>query len=240
MDLRHDLLSRCVATLLCSSVAIGSALAGPADDAAYLAYLKDFKSGAALAAAQRTGVSPVTIGLRLRQLYTKTSFYKPYADPAQTANGEARQHLTAGRFAECLTAAQTAQELNYTSLDAHFFAGQCSARLGDPEQAKRYVTPYALLLGSIIKEPGRDGKSPDTSYRVINIPEQYVVLSHLAFKRGSKTLVPDKTGQMNDCHHQTAADSGGEAMMCFNVEAPLASLRRDRQPEPAPKTPKTP
>jgi hypothetical protein len=220
-------ISLLLAILTMSAGIAGTAPAVRADDQAYLDYLAKFKSGTALAEVRAKGEDPTVLGRHLRFLYAKTSFYQPYLDPSQQHSNEAAEHRAAGRFESCLKAAEDALEINYTSLVAHFLAGRCSASLDDEARTKKLMLPYVLLLESIITDPGRDGLTPDTSYRVISISEQYVVLGHLGFKRQLKTLVADKSGQMNDCHHRTEDDPRQPRTICFNVDVPMSVLSKE-------------
>jgi hypothetical protein len=204
-----------------------SATAGPQDDQAYLAHLADVKSGAALAAAKRDGTSPALVGLKLRELYTKTSFYKPYSDPSVATFRDAIKQRQAGQFAECATTAERATEQNYTNLGAHFLAGSCLTSANQPEKAKTFSLSFALLAASILHSVGKDGKTPDTSYRVINIGEQYAVMDAMRLKPIQKTLIADSKGGSNDCHTLAPGAPDGRTTICFNVETPLAALGRE-------------
>lgn len=220
---------RIAATICVAASCAVTALAQPADaDRAYLDYLAEFKSGAALEKSKQRGGGAVEVGLRLRHLYSRTSFYKPYSDPSDSLAREAGAHRAAGRFAECVKSAEAALAITYTNLAAHFLATRCSASLGDAAATQRLMTPFVLQIGAILREPGRDGRSPDTSWRAISVSEQYVILGYLGLATTSKSLVADSKGEMNDCHtirpDPAKADASHPKTLCFNVSLPMSKI----------------
>ena len=205
-----------------------------ADDKAYLDALAEFKGGAAEAAIAKRDGSAILLALKLRQLFQNTSMYAPYADPADEKIREAREHAAAGRFEACLAAAEAAVELNFTNLTAQRTAGTCAQKL-DPkneQKIRQFLVPYALLIGSIIGEPGRDGTGPDTSFHVNSISEEYEALEHLGLKSGGQSLVPGASGRPNDCHRLEGGKFKGSDRICFDVDVPMAKLDKALQPPP--------
>jgi hypothetical protein len=212
-------------------VAARAASAQPArspDDTAYLALVERFKSGAAYAAVlkKEPGRAPQAEGLALRMAYTKTSFYKPYSDPSVEPFRAAVNHHKAGRFAECLASAEQAITTNYTNLHAHLYAGSCAASAGIADKTERYARSFGLLYASIAQDPGRDGKTPDTAFRVISIGEQYAVMDFLRLRSVSKALV-GASGPAVDCHRVQGAPDTPESQLCFDVTVPMSVLSKE-------------
>ena len=219
-------IQRVLAVVLACGLAF-SAVAAPADDEAYTAYLGLVKSGAAFEEARASKVAPYTIGLKLRTLYTRTSFYKPYSDPGADKIKEASGHRQEKRFAECLAAAQAAIEVNFTNLQAHYLASRCSLEAGQPEQSKSYVRNYLMLLASIIYEPGRDGRTPETAYKVISVGEEYFAMSYLKLQPGGQSLVNGPGGISADCHIIKEPPPNAPDRVCFDVTVPMGQISKE-------------
>ena len=75
-------------------------------------------------------------------------------------------------------------------------------------------------------EAGRDGRSANTSYRVISIADEYDLLDHFGVTRTSQSLVYDAAGEPVDCLKLAAPDKEGRFNLCFNVAKPLAAPRQ--------------
>lgn len=203
------------------------AAAGSEADRSYCQFLRDFKSGLALRVAKSNNVAIEIVGARLRKLYTESNFYRPYTDPTRARVEEARRLLKSGRFKECFHAARSAANENITNLGALKLAGACGAAHGAPQELRRYAEYYHLQIASVLREAGRDGRSANTSYRVISIADEYDLLDHFGVTRTSQSLVYDAAGEPVDCLKLAAPDKEGRFNLCFNVAKPLAKLKDD-------------
>jgi hypothetical protein len=91
-------------------------------------------------------------------------------------------------------------------------------------KAQKYLIWTGLLLGSILSDDVRDGKTPDTALQVINIGEQYLVMQYLRLKPSGKALIPSASGKPADCHNLAEPSPQFGSRICFDVSIPMAKL----------------
>jgi hypothetical protein len=140
---------------------------------------------------------------RMRWLFTKTPDFAPKGREIQHGRFAMRM-ARAGGCAEALPIALRILETYYVSVQAHFVASICYEQNGSVGKSVFHKQTYFRLVRSITNE--RDGRTPATAYRVINIPEVFAVASVLRLQRdqarflfGSDNtrlfVIPDKNGR---------------------------------------------
>lgn len=208
--------------------------AAPQADADYAAYLAKFKSGTAVEEAKARG-EPHLAGLELRTLYSRTSRYAPYSDPSMAALGEAMAFRDKGAFRDCADKAKAALDLNYTNIAAHRLAGGCAASAGgQQDEVAPFAAAYVHLLMSIIREPGRNGLTPDTAYRVISVPEEYAVLGYLGLRKGTQSLITTETGRSVDLIEVDSDNPQAPKTIYFDVTKVMGALEKSMSPAAPP------
>ena len=204
----------------------GSARAGKsADDTAYVEYLDKFRSGVILTELEKAGRSKAEAGTRLRELFARTSHYRPYADPSEPIAKNASKLRRDGKCAEAIIEAEKALDMNYTSLLAHYVAGNCAVSIGHPRK-EEWIRSFALFLGAIIKPPERDGKSPKSAFKVLSVNEEYVLMGVLGVKHGNQSLLAEG-GISADCFDVRDPKPNEGKQVCFDVSLPMGQLNRE-------------
>ena len=118
----------------------------------------------------------------LRALYAGSKFYAPWDTAEHEAGLAILNAMEDQDYALCLTLAQSVLKLNFTNLDAHFGAYNCSR--GHDEQTTVFHARVLKGLFKSISNSG-DGNAPETAYMVnsANEARAFVRLSSLLMFR---------------------------------------------------------
>ncbi|MCG8481134.1 MAG: DUF4919 domain-containing protein [Spirochaetales bacterium] len=160
--------------------------------------------------------------LELRNSYTGTAYYNPYGgnDPRETlseARSEGGWEAVAERIEELLVA-------ELPSLDLHLYGSIAYRELDDESVSRWHREVYLGLVRSIIN--GRDGTSPETSYHVITVREQYAVLRALGYRSMRRGRVQE-SGSEYDVHTIESDDDDAPERVYFNIDRPMAWLDKN-------------
>jgi hypothetical protein len=121
----------------------------------------------------------------LRMSYTETKDFSAYGvDPDMRsklfkANADKK-------YADAISVANEILKTNYVDMNAHFVAFIAYRESGDAKRSQFHKAVFDGLINSILD--GADGKSAKTAYTVIYVPEEYVVINFLGYKRGNQAL----------------------------------------------------
>ena len=168
----------------------------------------------------KNGSGPVDF-LVLRIAYTKTPEYNPYNEDADTASSMFMA-LNEKKYEEALSHAQKILAGNYVDIDAHYVSSKAYFNLGNQERDKFHWFVFRGLIKSIM-ESG-DGLSPETARMVINVREEYVILSILGFKAGKQQLI-HLNGHEFDKLSVVGKEKGDSKEIYFNVDIPYKWLK---------------
>lgn len=150
----------------------------------------------------------------LRISYTETKQYSPYG-----TDSEQRRKLFKAvndkKYKDALKVADEILDTNYVDMNAHMGASISYRELGDETKAEFHKAVFRGLVESILN--GADGKSPQTAYVVICVPEEYVIVNYLGYQRGSQALV-NKEGHQFDVLTVTDPDRGKSVELYFNID----------------------
>ena len=163
----------------------------------------------------------------LRYAYADGENYNPYDTVEETLQGIMIKAFTEKN--DCASAQKLAQEIlekNYVNIDAHMMLDLCFQQLEQPQQAKHHELMVHGLINSIIVTG--DGKTPQTAFVVISIPEERSVLSMFGVKAVRQALIDVENHKIDRI--TVATKSGGSEDIFFNVDRPLAWLARTRKP----------
>jgi hypothetical protein len=115
---------------------------------------------------------------------------------------------------------------NYLDINAHMFVGMAYEKTGKPEQAAFHRAVGEGLRKSILASG--NGHSIDTAFVVVSVDEEYALLKYFQLLPGDQTLV--NVGNHNFDKLTTHTQSGDEAVVYFNVDAPMARLAAELAP----------
>lgn len=193
---------------LLALAAPSSAVAAPAQPSEYASLLASLKSG-------KTDVDYA----RLRLSYMDSPEYKAAKDTSD-AEKAMTEALNKKDYPAALKNAEAVLESNYVDIDAHYVAFEANRETGAVEKAKFHYAVFRGLIDSILHSG--DGKSTEKAWVVINVHEEYVVITVLGFKRFpiQQSLI-QKDGHAYDEMKAKNADDGTEQTFYFNVDIPF-------------------
>jgi hypothetical protein len=116
----------------------------------------------------------------LRIAYSQTQAYNPYGGEEDNLIEAMWKAVDASDYNQALDLANQALAINEVSARAHTGAFYACDGLGKKEEAKFHRYVAGGIIDSILASG--DGKSPETAYVVIAVPEEYVILSVLGVK----------------------------------------------------------
>jgi hypothetical protein len=135
-----------------------------------------------------------------------------------------RKQLLAGRKAmhekDYANAAKIAEGMiakGFPNIEAQALAANAYAALNDGEKAKFHHDVTSALIQSILKSG--DGKSKETAFAVINVHEEYIVMSVLGLSpMGSQSLITGKPHSY-DLLERDEPKSGTKVSVYFLIDA---------------------
>lgn len=150
----------------------------------------------------------------LRMSYAKTKAYSP-----MMANVIDRRSMYAAfgqkDYASALKLAENVLSQLYVDMNGHSVAAAAHRALGNPEKADFHDKVYKGLLDSIIS--GADGKSAKTAFDVIFVPEEYVILNHLGYRRTQQSLI-DENNRKYDVLTAVNPKTNETTKFYFNID----------------------
>ena len=128
--------------------------------------------------------------------------------------------LNSKDYPAALKIAEIVLSSDYVNMDAHFVAMVANRELGAKDKSEFHYDVFRGLLKSILDSG--DGKSTEKAWVVINVHEEYVVLSYLGVPRFpiQQSLV-HKDGHSYDVMKVKNAQDGTEQTFYFNVDIPF-------------------
>ena len=150
----------------------------------------------------------------LRMAYTETKDYSPYGTGSDKTNGMF-QALSDKKYKEALKLADEILKTNYVEMNSHLVSAEANDALGNKEQAEFHKAVFLGLMNSIIG--GRDGKSVASSYEVISVPEEYVIMFTLGYKVKSQGLI-NKDGHKFDLLSGVNTKTNETTDLYFNID----------------------
>ena len=157
---------------------------------------------------------------KLRAAFVESSKYHPYAVDRE-ATARVMKAVNAEKFPDALKEINAILEKKPLDIEAHKLASFIHFRMDDKAQEARHMAMAKGLLAAITSE--RDGKSFDTAYIVLDIPEEYVVLDYLDVKSQGQSLRTRK-GKFFDVHEVKDAETGKVMKLYFDVTTPRKAL----------------
>lgn len=119
--------------------------------------------------------------------------------------------MNKSNYPEVIKITKQMLSIDYTSMLAHKILRQTYKIMGDTINAAKYETIQFGLLNSIVKNG--DGKSIQTAWPVIQIEEEYFILSMLGAKLTEQALV----GDVKLCDRMTVTEEGETKVYYFDV-----------------------
>ena len=135
----------CLAFLLCACAS--------SDRQALINYQKGNEDYFALKQTIANRLADSTTFDRILKVYPYTSLYSPKSDTDAAGKLLSEQYMREQNYFACLQVSEKMLEANYTSLTAHFAAGECSARAGN-DRAGNF---HAWVLDNLIEAIWRTG-----------------------------------------------------------------------------------
>lgn len=151
---------------------------------------------------------------KLRFAYTETKHYSPYGIGADEKNA-LFDALNGKKYEDALKKAEDILKTNYVEMNAHLIAFVSNRELGEPEKSEFHKKVFTGLINSILD--GADGKTAKTAYKVICVPEEYVVLNFLGLRRTSQALT-DENGSKFDILTVIDSKTNESAKLYFNID----------------------
>jgi hypothetical protein len=153
----------------------------------------------------------------LRMAYARSERYRPYShypdeEPAMKRALDARDWRTV------LEIAESALARNYVRARSHFWAMTANGNLGRAAAAAHHRAVMDGLLRSIAASG--DGRTPATAIVVIDVQEEYDVMTFLGVTSRVQGPVRE-TGRVFDRHDVEARD-GARSVLYFDVSLPLS------------------
>ena len=121
-------------------------------------------------------------------------------------------------YGKAIEEAEKVLASEYVNLDAHYVEFVSYRELGQVDKAQYHRAVFKGLIDSILHSG--DGKSPETAWVVISVPEEYVVLGVMGYKPSEQSLI-GKNGHMYDMMKVKRVDDGSDATFYFNTDIPM-------------------
>ena len=151
---------------------------------------------------------------KLRFAYAETKDYSPYGIGADEKKA-LFDAFNGKKYEEALKKAEEILKTNYVEMNAHFVAFVSNQELGKSEKSEFHRKVFTGLINSILD--GADGKTAKTAYKVICVPEEYVVLNFLGLRRTSQALT-DENGSKFDILTVVDNKTNESAKLYFNID----------------------
>lgn len=151
---------------------------------------------------------------KLRFAYTETKDYSPYGIGA--ADKKALYDAFDGKkYEDAVKRAEEILKTNYVEMNAHLIAFISNKELGKSEKSEFHKKVFSGLVNSILD--GADGKTAKSAFKVICVPEEYVVLNYLGLRRTDQALT-DENGSKFDILTVVNIETNESAKIYFNID----------------------
>lgn len=150
----------------------------------------------------------------LRMAYTKTDDYSAYGINADK-RASMFKALENKKYKDALKIADEVLKTNYTEMNAHFVSSVANEGLKETAKSEFHKKVFFGLINSILN--GADGKSANTAYVVISVPEEYVVIAFLGLERTKQALV-EENGSKYDILTVVNPDKNEPFKLYFNID----------------------
>jgi hypothetical protein len=119
-------------------------------------------------------------------------------------------------FSNALALAEKALAKNFADVNAHYVAAIAFMCTGN-EKVWYHRNLFEKLLESI--KIGCDGKTLETAYVVISVPEEYALLDHLGYKMEMQALLVPGNGHRYDRMTVVNRRTNEKAVLYFQIDA---------------------
>ncbi|MBP9015039.1 MAG: DUF4919 domain-containing protein [Candidatus Atribacteria bacterium] len=153
----------------------------------------------------------------LRLLFAQLPDYNPYRTTEELRDKENQmwEAYKNGNYEEALQIGNSILDTNYLRIMPHYIFSEVYEKLGNTEKQQFHEDVFFGLVDSVIKSG--DGKSPETAMTVIEIKEEYDVLSVLGFDEDSHTLI-EQDGKRFDVITAQNPETGETRDFYFNID----------------------
>lgn len=150
--------------------------------------------------------------------------YKPYS--TSEAEKKFMELYRQEKYKEAIPFGEEVLKENPINLKISFKMLVCYNVLGDKTTAKHYANRYFPLLDCIYYSG--DGKSIQTAFVVLKVPDEYEILSSLELQSKGQALVGDTDVLTIDKKNQKAEKGKKKiSSLYFNVSKPLDHLQKE-------------
>jgi hypothetical protein len=153
----------------------------------------------------------------LRLVYSRTEAYNPYNGEEDKLIEAMWAAINASDFNQALELANQALVINAVSPRAHTGAYYACDGLGKKDEADFHRYAASGIIDSILASG--DGKSPQTAYVVIAVPEEYVILSVLGVKVDVQQW-DTIDGHNYDFFDVVDKETNEKSVVYFNIDIP--------------------
>ena len=153
----------------------------------------------------------------LRMAYARSERYRPYSRYPDEDRAM-KEALDARDWRAVLEIAETALAQNYVRARPHFWAMTANGNLGQAAAAAHHRAVMDGLLRSIVASG--DGRTPATAMVVIDVQEEYDVMTFLGVRSRAQSLV--REGSRVFDRHAVEGRDGAESALYFDVSLPLS------------------
>lgn len=147
--------------------------------------------------------------LALREAYGARTDYGERCEDSEVAH-EASSALNREAFLEVVELTRNPLERCPVWAQLHLWRGAALFSLGRDAEGEVHKRWFLGLTDSILDSG--DGKTAETAFRTVSIPEEYAVLARLGLKRESQALIDDGPGMVDVI---TATDEDGRARTVY-------------------------
>jgi len=153
----------------------------------------------------------------LRMAYARSERYRPYSRYPDEDRAM-QEALEARDWRAVLEIAETALAQNYVRARPHFWAMTANGNLGRAAAAAHHRAVMEGLLRSIVASG--DGRTPATAMVVIDVQEEYDVMTFLGVRSRVQGLM--REGSRAFDRHTVEGRDGAESALYFDVSLPLS------------------
>jgi len=157
----------------------------------------------------------------LRMAYTRSNYYRPYS--RRSGVTELSNLLDEGKYQEVIDKALKLLVPNFVDINFHSIVLSAAEKLNN----EKLISFHSFILNKLLKSilNSGDGKTPETAYVVINVDEEYALLSSLGLERIGQFLLNNKQGY----DLLIVVDSeGNQSKIYFDVGMPLNWLKKNK------------
>jgi len=149
----------------------------------------------------------------LRMAYAESSQYDPYRSSTEHYVAVC-ELLKSGEIESAKDRVIQSLNEHYLDIEMHILASEIYEMLGDEQRARHHARFAVKLLGSICRSG--NGKTPETAFQVIDLAEEYAIMSMLNVECISQELRREGD-HYSDVFRVRLAD-GSETLIYFNID----------------------